>query len=217
MTPQIKSEERVRVDSLEEVVIYYPLFKSIDHVCQTMPSKSDSTIIFCCSASFTGQLLKDFNHRNIAGNHVSSGVYYHGYSCRPNTGAFVYYDGKFKFLLHNYNEEMIKSSKCGGMGFGQNMIIFNHRTQPSFRNLSSKFVYRALCELNGEICVIESIHVVPYSSFISSLEKLSVKHALYLDMGSGWNYSWYRDNNGVVKEIHPYVHSYLTNWLVFRR
>ena len=53
--------------------------------------------------------------------------------------------------------------------------------------------------------------------FISSLEKIGVTHALYLDMGSGWNHSWYRDNEERVVEIHPKTHSYTTNWLVFKR
>ena len=38
-----------------------------------------------------------------------------------------------------------------------------------------------------------------------------------LDMGRGWNHSWYRDNKGTVVEIHPKTHSYTTNWLVFKK
>ena len=64
--------------------------------------------------------------------------------------------------------------------------------------------------------MIDSKGVVSYASFINSLEKIGVTHALYLDMGRGWNHSWYRDNKGTVVEIHPKTHSYTTNWIVFK-
>lgn len=83
--------------------------------------------------------------------------------------------------------------------------------------MSSRFQYRALCEYEGKLCVIDSRNIVTYASFISSLEDIGVTHALYLDMGSGWNHSWYRDNEGKVVEIHPKTHSYTTNRLVFKR
>ena len=65
--------------------------------------------------------------------------------------------------------------------------------------------------------MIDSKGVVSYASFIESLEKIGVTHALYLDMGRGWNHSWYRDNKGTVVEIHPKTHSYTTNWIVFMK
>lgn len=36
-------------------------------------------------------------------------------------------------------------------------------------------------------------------------------------MGGGWNHSWYRGNNGIVKEIHPKIHSFSTNWIVLMK
>ena len=161
--------------------------------------------------------MKEFKHSNIAGHHVSGGKFYRGYKCKPNTGCFVFYQNQWKFLLHTYADELKLAAKNGGMGFGQNMIIYDGETQPSFRKLQSKFEYRALCEYHGKLCVIDSKGVVSYASFINSLEKIGVTHALYLDMGRGWNHSWYRDNNGTVVEIHPKTHSYTTNWLVFKK
>ena len=54
--------------------------------------------------------------------------------------------------------------------------------------------------------------------FYEQLVKLKVKNALYLDMGEGWNYSWYRDKFGDVHEIHPQIagSEYQTNWIVFK-
>ena len=207
----------MRIETTNDLIIYYPQFLSIDLACGKMPEKTETNVLFCCEAAFTGELLKEFKHSNIAGHHVSGGKFYRGYKCKPNTGCFVFYQNQWKFLLHTYADELKLAAKNGGMGFGQNMIIYDGETQPSFRKLQSKFEYRALCEYHGKLCVIDSKGVVSYASFINSLEKIGVTHALYLDMGRGWNHSWYRDNNGTVVEIHPKTHSYTTNWIVFMK
>ena len=207
----------MHIETTNDLIIYYPQYSNIDLACGKMPSKEDESVLFCCEAAFTGELLDGFKHSNIAGHHVSGGKFYKGYCCKPNTGCFVYYQNKWKFLLHNYAAELKLAANNGGMGFGQNMIIYNGKTQPSFRKLHSKFEYRALCEYHGKLCVIDSKGVVSYASFIDSLEKIGVTHALYLDMGGGWNHSWYRGNDGKVVEIHPKTHNYTTNWLVFKK
>lgn len=208
--------QMIRIERTEDLIIYYPQYSNIDLVCGQMPEKTDRNVLFCCEAAFTGELLKEFKHSNIAGHHVSSGKFYKGYKCKPNTGCFVFYNNQWKFLLHENINELRLAADNGGMGFGQNMIIHGGITQPSFRKLKSRFEYRALCEYQGKLCVIDSKDVVSYATFISSLEKIGVTHALYLDMGSGWNHSWYRDNDGKVVEIHPKTHNYTTNWLVFK-
>lgn len=214
---QIGRNLMMHIEITEDLIIYYPQYSNIDLVCGKMPEKTDNHVLFCCEAAFTGQLLNEFKHSNIAGHHVSGGTFYKGYKCKPNTGCFVFYQNQWKFLLHTYVDELNLAADNGGMGFAQNMIIHDGKTQPSFRNLKSRFEYRALCEYQGKLCVIDSKEVVSYSTFIAYLEKLGVTHALYLDMGRGWNHSWYRDNNGNVVEIHPKTHSYTTNWLVFMK
>ena len=42
-------------------------------------------------------------------------------------------------------------------------------------------------------------------------------NALYCDMGRGWNYSWYRKEDGSVKELFPTPGKYTTNWITFYR
>ena len=207
----------MHIESTDDLIFYYPQYSNIDLACEKMPEKTDKNVLFCCGAAFTGELLREFKHSNIAEHHVSSGIFYRGYRCKPNTGCFVFYQGQWKFLLHNYIDELKQAAENGGMGFEQNMIIYNGKTQPSFRKLQSKFQYRALCEYKGKLCVIDSKNIVSYASFISSLKKINVTHALYLDMGNGWNHSWYRNNNGKVVKIHPKTHSYTTNWIVFMR
>lgn len=214
---QMDYQKQMNIETTKDLIIYYPQYTDIDLVCGQMPKKTDTNILFCCEAAFTGKLLKEFMHSNIAGHHVSGGRFFEGYSCTPNTGCFVFYNKQWKFLLHNYANELRIASENGGMGFGQNMIIYNGVTQPSFRDPNSCFEYRALCEYRGKLCVIDSKEVLSYATFIYCLERIGVTHALYLDMGSGWNHSWYRDNNDNVVELHPRTHSYTTNWLVLKK
>ncbi len=47
-----------------------------------------------------------------------------------------------------------------------------------------------------------------------------VTHALYLDMGRGWNYAWFRNEDRKVKEIFSESklapsYKYRTNWITF--
>lgn len=117
-------------------------------------------------------------------------------------------------MLNEYADEMMAAADSSGMGFAQNIIIHNGITQPHFRKNS--FQYRALCELDGKLCVIESKHIVKYAEFVNMLNELQVKHAIYLDMGSGWNHAWYRkDSQSDVVVLHPKTHNYMTNWLTF--
>ena len=52
----------------------------------------------CCEAAFTGELLDEFKHSNIGDNHICNGVMKKGYSCKANTGGFVWGKSKWKFM-----------------------------------------------------------------------------------------------------------------------
>lgn len=203
-----------------DLVVFTPIYNTVDLVCGKRPSKdTDMSVVYCAEAAFTGECLDSFAHRNVAGNHVSGGIFYRGYVAKTNTGAFVWYQGKWKFLYDSYASELRKAEKHGGMGFGQNMIIYNRRVMPRFRKDKPLNIYRALCELDGKLCIVEAKQALAYSEFVEKLANLKVKYALYLDMGSGWNYSWYRDSEGTAHEIHPIKpwSKYQTNWIVFKK
>ena len=63
----------------------------------------------------------------------------------------------------------------------------------------------------GAGCALSTVQ----SHFIDGLEKLGAKYALYCDMGTGWNYSWYRKDDGSVKELFATPGKYTTNWITF--
>lgn len=79
----------IRVDTTVNLLIFHPKYRHIDLVCGKMPSKKDTTIIFCAAAAFTGKLLNEFKHSNIVGPHVSNGVHYNGAGSNSNYGLFV--------------------------------------------------------------------------------------------------------------------------------
>ena len=64
---------------------YYPEYTRIDLVCGQMPKTSQKNVVFCCEAAFTGELLKEFKHRNIADNHICNGEMKKGFRCKTNT------------------------------------------------------------------------------------------------------------------------------------
>ena len=219
--PSSKIRAFVNRKNSGDLVVFTPTYNTVDLVCGKRPNKdTDTSVAYCAAAAFTGECLNSFVHRNVAGNHVSSGVFYRGYALsRTNTGAFVWYQGKWKFLYDSYADELKNAEKHRGMGFGQNMIIFNGRVMPRFRKDKPLNIYRALCELDGKLCIVEARQALAYSEFVEKLANLKVKYALYLDMGPGWNYSWYRDSVGTVHVIHPIKpwSKYQTNWIVFKK
>lgn len=200
-----------------QLVVYSPKYSRIDLVCGEMPSINDTSVLFCAEAAYTGELLNKFKHSNIAGDHVSGGVRYKGYPCRRNTGAFVFYNGNFKFLYDNYSAELNNAAQYGGMGFAQECLIHNGKRVPCKRPDTNVNKFRALCEINGKLCVVDSKSALQFGFFVAELLKIGVTNALYLDMGPGWNYSWWRDADNTAHEIHTHKIPYTTNWVTFYR
>lgn len=210
-------EDKIVIKKDNNLVFYYPQYNYIDFVCGTMPEASDNSVLFCCEAAFTGELLNEFKHSNIAGNHVSLGRFYKGYKCGANSGYFEWdkANDKWKFATGRYIQV---SNNNINTAFEQVLIIHNGvKAKKQAQKQTSKNEYRVLAEHNGKLCIIDSNGITAYPDFVANLLKSGVKHALYLDMGAGWNYSYYRDNNGKVTYIHTQRIKNTTNWIVFRK
>lgn len=208
----------VKVETTDDLVVFYPEFSKIDMVCGQMPEFAQKDVEFCCEAAFTGELLADFKHMNIADNHICNGEMKRGYKCMANTGGFVWGKSGWKFM-----EKASFPTTANGwnMGFCQLLIIKDGNARPIGTKMGkNRNVYRALCEKDGQLCVIESKKVMPYEQFVNSLKAYKVRYALYLDMGRGWNYAWYRDADGKIKELFPESkqassYKFRTNWITF--
>ncbi|MBR1502757.1 MAG: hypothetical protein IJ618_02595 [Prevotella sp.] len=208
----------VTVETTTNLNVYYPEYSRIDLVCGQMPKAADKSVEFCCEAAFTGELLNEFKHSNIADNHICTGVMKKGYRCKTNTGGFVWGKGKWSFMR---KADFPKDGNGWNMGFCQLLIVYNAEARPIGSKMrKNRTVYRALCEKNGRLCIVESKKVVAYEDFVKYLVEFKVRHALYLDMGGGWNYAWYRDKDGKVKVRFPESkkspsYKYRTNWITF--
>ena len=219
MDNQTVQGPRVMVDdtTVNGLIVYYPQFSRIDLVCGKMPSQEDTSIVFCAEAAFTHEILDEFSHTNIDGDHVSGGKRYTGAKCKDNSGAFAWFsDTTWEFVNGEYNELLDSVAAAGGMGFGQAIIIHNGESiRPLWREGVNQ--YRALCEKDGRLCIVDSRDEVSYEAFVALLEKFAPTHALYMDMGAGWNHSWWRDDSCKVHEIHPVAEKsrYCTNWITF--
>ena len=208
-----KSVAVLRKDTLGLIVLY-PQYSSIDLVCGTIPEKNDSSVILFAEAAYTGELLNEFKHSNVAGDHVSQGVRYKGFKCKRNTGAFVYYGGTWEFCHKEYSQKMDKVAQNGGAAFGQELIIYKGELVEIARKDGNKNQFRALCNHKGKLCVVESASVIRFGDFKKALLDYGISDAIYLDMGPGWNHAWYRDKGSIVT-LHPKLHNYCTNWITF--
>ena len=208
----------VTVETTTNLNVYYPDYTKIDLVCGQMPKTTQKDVEFCCEAAFTGELLNEFKHSNIADNHICNGEMKKGYRCKANTGGFVWGKGKWKFMR---KADYPTIANGWSMGFCQLLIIKDGTARPiGARMANRRNIYRALCEKDGKLCIIESKKTMTYESFVKCLSAYKVTHALYLDMGIGWNYAWYRDNDGKVKECFPESkwapsYKFRTNWITF--
>ena len=208
------------VEETAYLYVYYPEYSRIDFVCGKAPKGTDKSVDFCCVAAYTGELLDKFSHTNIADNHISGGVLYRGYKCRANTGAFVWGKSGWRFM-----KKASFPQKAGGWkaGFCQLLIVLDGVEQPISASMKQKWnVYRALCEKDGRLCLVQTKKNVRFDQFIRCLKALRVKNAMYLDMGEGWNYAWYRDGKGALKELfsenkQSFYYRYRTNWITFYR
>ena len=214
----VETKTVVEIDSSKEnLIIYYPKFSEIDLQVGKMPSKDDKNVILCAEAAFTGELKLTFDHFNIAGDHVCGGKFYKGYRCNRNTGAFIADDKgwHFRYSTHTMDHTPHLKAKGVKVGFVQEMLIHDGKIVKHTRPDKDENEFRALCDINGKLCIADGKGKMKFGEFIEALHKSGAKEALYLDMGYGWNHSWYRDDKGNAIDIHPYGHPYCTNWIAF--
>lgn len=206
----------VRVDTTNQLMIYHPTYRHVDLVCAVMPSMEDSDVIFCAEAAFTGRLLDEFDHTNIMGPHICGGIEYVGYDYDQNYGLFAATDSIWQFASLPNNALIDSTAAQGGMAFVQYWVIRDGRIyMPQIQKVDKEHIYRAIADMDGELVIVESRQPVPYGLFTEQLHELPIRNALYLDMGAGWNHSFYRDLSGSLHIIHPHTHDYCTNWITF--
>jgi hypothetical protein len=201
------------------LIIYYPPTDSIELRCFDRPDPAvDGGIVFCCAAAFTADWGTVPDHARICGDHVSGGRLYRRPRIRRNTGAFLVKDGGYRFIYdRDASPATFRTAFAGAStAFTQEMMVHQGRRVKTTRPDANVNQFRALCEIGTTLCIAESAEALPFGDFIQLLLDAGVIEALYMDMGPGWNYSWYREYPGSdVTWIHSASLSSATNWLVF--
>ena len=210
-----ESKDGVYLLETDELYIYYADYNNISFVAGKRPSKEDESLIMCVAAAFQGSYEPGFSHDNIVGWHASGGQLERG-KPEKNLGAFTYVDGEARIFNIEDSEAAIKeAAERGGCGFQQFVVLYNGERGT---HSSDEFrCYRVLAVINGKACIIDTKTQMHYDEFVMTLEDFGIQNALYCDMGSGWNYSWYRKANGKTVDIigTPWLFSH--NWLVFEK
>ena len=213
---QILPAERTVVYNTGLVYVIFPEYSVIEHVSEHRPSKSDKSITWCSSAAFQHDIRFDFSHDNIDGDHADNGTLYLSPTNLDSFDAFVFANGKYGFEFDHPVEAMKEAAEAGGNGFMQFGLIRDGEDVMTIRRPRAR-CYRTLAELNGHICLIDSINMLAFEDFLAELHRLGVTNALYMDMGAGWNYSWFRDALDRVITLFALPVPWSHNWVIFRK
>ena len=221
----VTNDVAMLVSETDALLIYKPaMHGGIELSCgyNDMPPKDTSTIFFAAAAYTKVYGQSEFNHDLVAGPHLNNG-YFDGYECPANSGAFYYIPAERKWGFVQEDVEsvfrIIANTYAECSGFSQVLLLYNGEqcgisleAKPAKRALR-----RALCELNNELCVIDSKDKVSMYKFVESLKALGVSNGLYMDMGS-MKYSAYKSTqDSDWKEIYkPNSRTqYCSNYLIF--
>lgn len=210
-----ESEKDVLLLETEDLYIYYPDYNELSFVAGKRPSRDDRDILMCVAAAFQSTYQLGFSHENIVGWHASEGQLERG-KPQENMGAFTYVNGTARIWNNEEAEDAVQNAAAqGGMGFRQFVVLSGG--QRGGHDSDEFRCYRVLALLNGRACIIDSRTQMHYGNFIRAVRDLGVRDALYCDMGSGWNYSWFRGENGQAIDIIGIPWPFSHNWLVFRK
>ncbi|MBO4266506.1 MAG: hypothetical protein J5910_04880 [Lachnospiraceae bacterium] len=196
--------------------VIFPEYTSVDLVCEDRPSKSDKTITWCSGAAFQHAVSLGFSHENIEGDHASVGEFFESPYEKDAYVAFVSAGKDFSFEFEDRSQAIKSAADKGGSGFMQFGLMRDGESVMNFDRPRAR-CYRTLAELNGSLCIIDSVNMLHFTEFMDELKKLGVTNAIYMDMGAGWNYSWFRNAKGKVVTLFGLPVPWSHNWVVFRK
>lgn len=205
----------VRNDTNDWSLIFYTPHNS--HLCftTTRPDTNNDKIIFSVAGAFTGQNLRD-----VVGNYIEQGVVKENKTDKE-TGFCVMYDNKvvIKPLNDSMNYYFNKAQQKKGYYFQQMMLLNDGKTVPCtiFRCQKPTF-RRALAIYNGKAMVVETKNRMNVEDFAWAMQKIGIKYAIYLDMGS-WSDGFLRNKDNEVISIGHLKQNtrYQSNWIEYRQ
>ena len=215
-SPILDQSYKMKVDATLDLIMYDITDCQLDLACGTMPKIEQEEVVLCVAAAFTGKCLDQFAHNNILGPHISQGVLYEGYEEEGGYAIFASWGNQKCFFELEEQEKLEEVAAAHGMAFTQYWVVKNGEGYNPPRQTVKQEYYRCIAQKAGRTYVIESKEVVKFDFFVKCLVEIGVENALYMDMGKGWNHSFYRNEKGEVHILHPQTHNFCTNWLVVK-
>jgi len=174
------------------------------------PDKLDNRNRLCVPGAFTSKNntpegLIYLNGRLITGQKSSSG-----------RGIVIISLGTINLIHIDSVRQFIDSRTDSRFSLFQQWYLIekNKRGENPFSN--SNLQMRVIAKIKNEIFIIESDSNIESEYFISTLIKMGVSDAIYLDMGS-WSEGWYKEANNTTKSIgnNKSNTNKQTNWILF--
>ncbi len=208
----VEQAENCYVFQTDDLYILFPKYKKIAAVFDNCPSMEDDNLTYFATSAFFRKEEFSFRHENVVGAHAQDGIYNEG-ADEDNLSAFTFYDGQANFVLDNPDAAVKLAAEHGGDGFEQFMTVWDGKAM-DFR-IGKLRCFRTLAELNGKVCIIESVTPMYYDDFIRSVVDIGVKKAVYLDMGGKSSYSKYRNNDGKSVNLFGKPGEFVHSWIAF--
>ena len=199
-------------DTLDFSLIIYSPENCRAHFTVQPPDSTDSTKALAVAAAFTAQNLK-----NVVGDYVQDGILQHNKTDVENGYCLLYSDTIVIGYLSDSSEAKNKAIQQQGCYFQQMLLLKNsdtvectifRRQKPTFR--------RCLAILNGRGVVIESLSRLTFEDFAKAVQRIGVRDAIYLDMGT-WSEGFIRNKDLTITQIgHLKANTkHQTNWIEF--
>lgn len=209
------ADKDVALLQTDDLYIYYPDYDCLSYVTGERPSRDDESILMCVAGAFQSSYQLGFDEDNIVGWHTSKGGLERG-APQDGLGAFTYVDGVARIWDVGEAEGAVReAAEKGGAGY-QSFIVLKGGERGSFRTHEFR-CYRVLAIMDGRACIIDSRTLMHFDDFVQRLREFGVTDAIYSDMGSGWNHSWYRDADGQPQTIIGMPWPFSHNWLTFQK
>ncbi len=209
----------MQIDTTYNLIVFKPNFSRVELEVGKMPEQQNDSVLFCAAAAFTSEELTDFSHDNIVGAYLTHGKHYHGKEVGNKYGRFVYANKHWQFVEKTDSVAFDEAANNGGCAFTQMWVIKDNQIYRPYarRDSTQQNIYRCLCVRNDTLMVAQCRKIIPYHLFVKALQSYGINNALYMDMGSGWNHSYYRDNNDSLHILFPYAEKtkFCTNWITF--
>ena len=199
----------------DDLYVYCADYDRLAYVTGKRPSRDEKDILLCVAAAFQSTYQLDFREGNIVGWHTSEGRLERG-TPQDDLGAFTYVDGEARIWDVDEAEGAVRdATERGGFGY-QSFIVLKDGVQGDF-NTHEFRCFRALAIVGDRVAIIDSRTLTHYGEFVQSLRQFGVSDAIYCDMGSGWNYSWFRADDLNTETIIGMPWPFSHNWLTFRK